>query len=316
MTPAANSILLITPARNEAANLDQLIASVTAQTLRPTRWIIVDDDSTDDTHARATTAALTRPWLRVLRLQATGNRGFGAKARAFQAGRTAAAAEGIACAFIANLDADITLPNDYFSRLAWEMHRDPQLGVASGICWQQEGTLRHRVTVSLNHAVGAGQFFRRECFEMIGGYRPVTVGGVDSLAELTARMHGWKTRAFPDLALTHHRAVDWAGGGSARRVCWRAGQTEYHLGTHPLFALAKALRRWRQRPVIGSMFIRLAGYGQLWLRGVRRDAPDELVTFVQREQWGRLGWRGRRNGAPTAVPSRDRGAPPLPNLSA
>lgn len=293
----SDAILLVTPARNEAANLEQLIASVSAQTLRPTCWVIADDSSTDHTHALATRSASTRPWLRVIRLEATGTRGFGAKARAFQAGLAAATTRGERFDFIANLDADITLPVNYFARLVEEMRHDPRLGVASGVCWQQEGNVRQQVTISLNHAVGAGQFFRRSCFEMIGGYRPVTVGGVDSLAELTARMHGWATRAFPDLELTHHRAVDWAGGGQASRVCWRAGQTEYHLGSHPLFALAKALRRWRQRPAVWSVFIRIAGYAQLWLRHARRDAPKELIEFVRREQLGRLGlppWAAQR----------------------
>jgi hypothetical protein len=177
------------------------------------------------------------------------------------------------------------------------MHRDPQLGVASGVCWQQAGPHRERVTISLNHAVGAGQFFRRTCFEMIGGYRPVTVGGVDSLAELSARMHGWRTRAFPELEMTHHRAVDWASGARPSRVCWRAGQTEYHLGSHPLFAAAKALRRWRESPIGCSVVIRLTGYALLWFRRTRRDAPDELVSYVRREQLRRLGiprWAARR----------------------
>ena len=40
---------LITPARNEAAGLPRLAESVVAQSVRPTRWIIVDDTSDDAT---------------------------------------------------------------------------------------------------------------------------------------------------------------------------------------------------------------------------------------------------------------------------
>ena len=41
--------LLITPARNEEAFLELTIQSVLKQTVRPVRWLIVSDGSTDRT---------------------------------------------------------------------------------------------------------------------------------------------------------------------------------------------------------------------------------------------------------------------------
>ena len=41
--------VLITPARNEAAFIEQTIKSVLAQTVHPVRWVIVSDGSTDGT---------------------------------------------------------------------------------------------------------------------------------------------------------------------------------------------------------------------------------------------------------------------------
>src|SRR5580693_9460498 len=41
--------ITITPARDEEKFLPRLIASMTAQTLKPARWIIIDDGSTDAT---------------------------------------------------------------------------------------------------------------------------------------------------------------------------------------------------------------------------------------------------------------------------
>jgi biofilm PGA synthesis N-glycosyltransferase PgaC len=40
---------LITPARNEARFIRQTIDSVAAQTIRPIKWVIVSDGSTDGT---------------------------------------------------------------------------------------------------------------------------------------------------------------------------------------------------------------------------------------------------------------------------
>ena len=41
--------VLITPARNEAQYIELTINSVVSQTLRPIKWVIVNDGSTDNT---------------------------------------------------------------------------------------------------------------------------------------------------------------------------------------------------------------------------------------------------------------------------
>ncbi len=41
--------VLITPARNEAAFIEQTLQSVVAQTVLPKRWVVVSDGSTDAT---------------------------------------------------------------------------------------------------------------------------------------------------------------------------------------------------------------------------------------------------------------------------
>jgi len=41
--------VIITPARNEGQYLQKTIDSVAAQTVRPQKWIIVNDGSTDQT---------------------------------------------------------------------------------------------------------------------------------------------------------------------------------------------------------------------------------------------------------------------------
>ena len=45
------SYALITPVRSERANLERLAGVLAGQTIRPTRWIIVDNGS-DDGHRR------------------------------------------------------------------------------------------------------------------------------------------------------------------------------------------------------------------------------------------------------------------------
>src|SRR5436309_1023345 len=48
---AVRSYALVTPARDEGPNLRRLAACLTAQTVLPLAWVVVDDGSEDDTAA-------------------------------------------------------------------------------------------------------------------------------------------------------------------------------------------------------------------------------------------------------------------------
>ena len=65
------SFVAITPAHNEADRIGALVRSMAEQTLRPDRWIVVDDASEDDTAATVEAIAeeigLTRERVRQIR---------------------------------------------------------------------------------------------------------------------------------------------------------------------------------------------------------------------------------------------------------
>src|SRR5436190_9663289 len=77
---------LVTPARNEAAFIEQTIRSVIAQTALPRRWIIVSDGSTDGTDEIVQRYARGHDWTELLRMPERRDRQFAAKAHAFNAG--------------------------------------------------------------------------------------------------------------------------------------------------------------------------------------------------------------------------------------
>jgi hypothetical protein len=176
------------------------------------------------------------------------------------------------------------------------MSRNPRLGIAGGVIWDKTGDTFKRTLSNPIHTPGAIMLFRRRCFEDVGGYRPVTVGGVDSIAVLTARMKGWETRSFADLPVLHHKPVGSSAGNAFTR-CFRDGLTEYHIGTHPMFAAFKALRRVTESPPIIGSAIRLWAYLSLWLKNTPRDVSSELYQYVAKEQMQRLRACFRRSAA-------------------
>jgi biofilm PGA synthesis N-glycosyltransferase PgaC len=275
--------VLITPARNEAKFIGQTIASVVAQTIKPARWVIVSDGSTDGTDEIVSGHAARHPWIELVRTPARTERHFAGKVRAFNVGL--AAVRDIGYDVIASLDADITLDPEHFAFLLDKLSADPRLGLV-GTPFKDTSTYDYRF-VSIEHVSGACQVFRRACFEDVGGYLPIKSGGVDHVAVITARMKGWKTRTFTEKICLHHRDIGSAEHGAVTAK-FRAGALDYALGGHPMWEVARALYQMTKPPMVVGGLALLAGYLWSMIRRIERPVSAELVRFRRREQMQRL----------------------------
>jgi GT2 family glycosyltransferase len=190
-------------------------------------------------------------------------------------------------AFLGNLDADVSFEPDYFAELLLRFDADPTLGLAGGFIYESEdGVFRSRRTNTIRSVAHAVQFFRRKCFEDIGGYQPLKYGGPDWYAEITARMKRWKVHSVPELHVHHHRRT--GSADSWRRDRMRQGRMDYALGSHPLFELMKCFRRIPEYPWLVGALTRLATF--LWCYCIRESRPvsREFMRFLREEQVGRL----------------------------
>ena len=287
--------VLVTPARNEAQFIEATIKSVVAQSMRPLKWVIVSDGSTDGTDEIVSRYAVAYEWIELLRMPERTERNFAGKAFAFKAGKMAL--DDLPYDVIANLDADITIDRDYFKYLLGKLAVDPLLGVVGTPYIEKTGeTFDYRFT-SLDHVSGACQVFRRECYEGIGGYVPVKVGTIDCIAVMAARMKGWKTRTFTDKASQHHRNVGTAQCGPVKANFY-TGVMDYTMGNHPLWQLFRTAYQMSRKPLIvrGAAL----GVGYLWASVRRNPRPmsHELMQFHRHEQMQSL--RSRITGRPFA----------------
>src|SRR6266436_1362322 len=80
------SYVLITPARNEATFIELTIKSVVGQTVRPAKWVIVSDGSTDGTDDIVRKYAAEHDWIELVRASERKERNFAGKVHAFNAG--------------------------------------------------------------------------------------------------------------------------------------------------------------------------------------------------------------------------------------
>ncbi len=282
-------LVLITPARNEAAFIGKVIASVVSQTKRPLRWVIVSDGSTDATDEVVNSYTAENPWIELLRLPERRDRQFAAKANAFNAGYDRV--KHLRFDIVGNLDADITFDPDYFEFLLARFAEDPQLGVAgTPFAEDFDKPTSHSYAhdgANLDHVSGACQLFRRACFEAVGGYAPIKGGAIDWIAVTTARMKGWKTRTFLDKVCYHHRKIGTADS-SPVAAKFHYGRKAYYVGGHPAWEFLRGVRQMAAAPVLVGGLAFMAGYGWAAITRMQRPVSPELMAFHRKEQLARL----------------------------
>ena len=282
--------VVISAVRNEAVFLEQTIRSMVEQTVRPLRWVVVDDGSTDRTVEIVEAACRSHAWIRLVRCTVRPDRRVGGGVvRAFQTGLEAV--RDLDYAFLCKLDGDLELGPTYFERILHYFEENPRLGTLSGKCYLVEG---HRLVRERTHdafSLGAAKFYRRTCYEAIGGFVPeVMWDGIDCHR---CRMLGWKAASVddPELKILHLRRM----GSSHRSVLYgrlRHGRGQYFMGSHPLYMIVSGFYRMREFPWIVGGLAMIVGYVFAALRGASRYDDPVFRRHLRCWQMNRLfPWR-------------------------
>jgi len=284
--------LLISPCRNEADFMRQTLDSVVAQSVQPSRWVIVDDGSTDETPQILADYASRYPWIQVVTRSDRGRRSVGPGViEAFYAGYETVDPDEYD--YLCKLDLDLRLPPRYFEVLMQRMEANSRIATCSGKAYiEKDGGL-----VSERHgdetSIGASKFYRVDRFKELGGFvRQVMWDGIDCHR---CRMRGWIACSWDDdaqLRFVHLRPM-----GSSQQSIFvgriRHGYGQYFMGTGFLWMLATAIYRIPEKPyVIGGLAI-LWGWLRSWMRRLPRYEEPGFREFLRHYQCRAL-WVGKK----------------------
>jgi biofilm PGA synthesis N-glycosyltransferase PgaC len=275
--------VIITPARDEEANIQKTILAVVGQSVLPAQWIVVNDGSRDSTPAIIDRAAELYPWITPVHRS---DRGF----RQAGGGVIATFYDGYSAMnvpdwdFIVKLDADLNFAPDYFERCLAEFDKDPRLGIGGGGIYHDTPTGLKLEQNPAFHVRGATKIYRRECWDQLGGL--LKAAGWDTIDEVKANMLGWNTRTFPMLQVSHSRYTGAADGAWKDSV--KNGFANYVTGYHPVFMLVKCLRRLALKPYfIGSIGLAW-GFIKGYCKGARQAQDPAFISYVRSQQMRRL----------------------------
>jgi glycosyltransferase involved in cell wall biosynthesis len=282
------SYAVVTPARNEAGALPTLAESLAAQSLRPVRWNVVENGSTDETPQVLQALTHQVPFLEVHEMKATGRPVRGAHiVRAFE---SALPTLDPLPDVVVKVDADITFPEDHFEQLMARFARDERLGIASGTCYERVDDAWVERHVTGDHVWGAARAYRRDVLPVV---MPLEARmGWDGIDQIKANIAGWRTATFKDLPFFHHRP-EGVRDGAAFRARVNQGRASYYMGYRPTYLLLRsAFAVRRDRAALGLVW----GYA-LEAASRRPRCPDPSVRQYVRSQQSAGHWRRRLDEA-------------------
>jgi poly-beta-1,6-N-acetyl-D-glucosamine synthase len=278
-----SSYVLISPCRNEADFMRQTLDSVISQSVRPTKWVIVDDGSTDNTPQILAEYRSHHDWIDVVTRSDRGRRSVGPGViEAFYSGYETI--DPTDYDFLCKLDLDLSLPPRYFEILMERMTANSRIATCSGKAYIEEDghpvAERHGDDTSL----GMTKFYRVSCFKAIGGFvREVMWDGIDCHQ---CRMKGWIACSWdePELRFIHLRPM-----GSSQESIYagrmRHGYGQYFMGTGFLFMAASAIYRINKKPFVLGSLAMLWGWVKSALQGRPRYEDAKFREFLRRYQW-------------------------------
>lgn len=276
--------VLVTPVKNEEQSIGKTIDAVVAQTIRPVEWVIANDGSTDGTSEIVRAYLQDHPWIRLLELQPRKGRSFSSVV--INTMTAISYLESKDYAYLGLLDADVVFDADYYENTMRCFERDPILGLAGGVVIDP-GEPRDRVPRNSLDIPGAVHFYRKECFEAIGGLIAIPEGGWDGIACVMARMAGYRTRLLSELVVDHLKPRNVSQGNVLKRR-WQMGMRDHAVGYHPCFEAIKCLGRIGDAPWVAGSCAWWCGYVAGWITRKKSIVPTAVREHLRFEQIYRM----------------------------
>ena len=273
---------VIIPAYNEAEYIGKMLQSLALQTVLPTKAIVVNDNSTDETTAIAEEFAANNNWLTVVNRKSDATHMPGSKViQAFNAGYEVIDED---YDIIVKLDADLILPTNYFETILDVFKKDDKVGMAGGFAYIEKNN--DWVLESLtdkDHIRGAFKAYRKECFLQIGKLKPAM--GWDTVDELLSRFYNWKIVTVPNLKVKHLKPT---GASYTKQARYKQGKAFYSLGygltITTIASIKLALKK--KKPLLFADYIK--GYYKAKNNKKPLLVTQEQAKYIRGYRWKKI----------------------------
>lgn len=273
---------IIIPAHNEADFIGLTLKSLISQTLLPSRIVVVNDNSTDNTAEIVHTFTEKHPWISLVDKKSDAIHLPGSKViQAFQKGLEVIDAN---YDIIVKCDADLIFPDNYFETILNHFKSDEKIGMAGGFAYiEKNGEWILENLTDKDHIRGAFKAYRKECFEQIGGLRPAM--GWDTVDELLCKFYNWKVVTDETLHVKHLKPT---GANYNKTARFKQGEAFYTLGYGFLITAIASLKlaMRKGKPLLFLDYIQ--GFWKAKSAKKPLLVSSEQAKFIRNYRWKKM----------------------------
>ena len=267
---------IVIPSHNEEAFIALTLQSLVAQTVLPTKIVVVNDNSTDATAAIVMEFTKNHPFISLINKTSDAIHLPGSKViQAFQKGLETLDDN---YDFIVKADADLIFTSNYFEMIIQHFQSDAKIGMVGGFAYiEQNGNWILENLTDKDHIRGAFKAYRKSFFEQMGNLKPAM--GWDTVDELLAKFYGWKIITDPSLIVKHLKPT---GANYNKTARYKQGEAFYTLG-YGFFitAIASAkLALMKKKPILFLDYIR--GFWKAKMANTPLLVNEQQAKFIRK----------------------------------
>lgn len=273
---------IVIPAHNEENYLKLTLDSLINQTHLPSKIVIVNDNSTDDSQDIINSYVKDYDWISGLAILSSEDHIPGSKVvNAFYKGlETLDEDYDIICKF----DADLIFPENYLESISNIFKSNPKIGIAGGLPYvRKNNKWIFENIASKDHVRGPLKAYRKECFKRIGGIKNSI--GWDTLDVLLAQYHEWEIATDKSLKVKHLKPT---GKTYSNTTKYLQGEALFKMRFGLILSFLSALKSAINRQSISFFTNTLIGYLK-----AKKNHSSYLVTaeegeFIRRYRYKKI----------------------------
>ena len=273
---------IIIPAHNEAKFIALTLDSLVNQTVLPSKIIVVDDNSTDNTSEIVNLFIEKHSYISLVKKKSDAIHLPGSKViEAFHEGEKHMDNN---YDIIVKADADLIFPLNYFETIIQYFQTDTQIGMVGGFAYiaKEEEWILENLT-NKDHIRGAFKAYRKACFEQIGGLKAAM--GWDTVDELLCKFYNWKVVTDESLHVKHLKPT---GANYNKASRYKQGEAFYRLGygftITTIASLKLALRK--KKPILFIDY--LNGFWKAKSSKIGLLVTNEQAKFIRSYRWKKM----------------------------
>jgi glycosyltransferase involved in cell wall biosynthesis len=273
---------IIIPAYNEEAFITLTLQSLVAQTVLPSKIIVVNDNSTDKTEEIVSSFSEKFPFITLVNKKSDAIHLPGSKViQAFHEGEKHIDDH---YDILVKVDADLIFPNNYFGTIIKHFQSNSKIGMVGGFCYiEKNGDWILENLTDKDHIRGALKAYKKETYKQIGGLKPSM--GWDTVDELLCKFYNWKVVTDESLHVKHLKPT---GASYTKSARYKQGEAFYSLGYGLFITVIASLKlaSRKGKPLLFIDYIR--GFWKAKFSGKPLFVSSEQAKWIRSYRWQKM----------------------------